>query len=71
MNLNLRSMIEELEAIGFSEAEIAALVGCSQPTINRLKTGIHIDTKYTLGKAIEALHRKIRRRQRKKAEAAA
>lgn len=71
-SVNLRLMIAELEAEGFSEAEIASLVGSTQSTINRLKRGVHTDTKYTVGRAIETLYLRVQRRlrQRKRAQEA-
>jgi predicted transcriptional regulator len=49
-------LLSELNQAGLSDAEIARLVDSTQATIQRVRTGQHADTRYTLGKAIEFLH---------------
>jgi hypothetical protein len=75
--MSIQTMILDIKKRGsLSEAEIATRVGCSQPTVTRLKNGVHHSTSYQIGLAIERLHReicshKLRLQRKKRAEAPA
>lgn len=50
----IQKMVKDLIAVGLSECEIAVAIGCTQPTVNRIRHGS--DTSYSYGKALEALY---------------
>ncbi len=63
--MSIQEMLKALSDAGFSQAQIAAKVGTTQPTICRAGHGAAIS--YELGKAIEEMHRKQMRAMRRKA----
>ena len=63
--MTVQEMLKELSEAGFSQAQVATKVGTSQPTIWRATKGSEVG--YELGKAIEALHKKVTKAQRRKA----
>lgn len=63
--MTVQEMLKELSAAGFTQAQVAEKVGTTQPTIHRATKGS--DVGYELGKAIEALHKKVARALRRKA----
>lgn len=42
-----------------TEAELARLLGCSQPTVNRIKLGKQKSVTHDLGEAIRRLHAEL------------
>lgn len=50
--MNWKILITRIIDKGYTETEIAKHVGCSQPTINRLKLGKIDDPRYTTGASI-------------------
>ena len=46
-----------LVTTGMSEADIATAIGCSQPTVHRIKCGS--ETSYSNGKALELLYDRL------------
>ena len=52
--LTINEMLVEVLGTGLSEGAVAKKVGCTQPTIHRIKRGARTD--YDKGKAIEALY---------------
>ena len=56
--MNWKQIISDIIDSGLSEQEIAAIVGTTQPTINRIKTGVVNQPKYEMGVALVALHKK-------------
>lgn len=65
--MTILEMLNDLSAWNWSQARIAEQCGTTQPTIFRITKGS--DTRYEVGKAIEALHKKEAKSKRK-AEAA-
>jgi transcriptional regulator with XRE-family HTH domain len=54
--MNIADMTQAvLDAYGMSETDLAQRVGCSQPTINRIKQGVQMPG-FGLGAAIQALY---------------
>jgi transcriptional regulator with XRE-family HTH domain len=49
-------LIKDLLAAGLSEYQIAAQVGCSQPTINRIKRGTQSNIGARIADGLRALH---------------
>lgn len=63
MNEQLAAMLNELiNKHGFTQAEIASLTGVKPPTIHRLLKGKTDDVRYSLGKKIELLYSKQKRK---------
>ena len=65
----MKKLVEELVDSGLTETEIvtrlkAAGISTTQPTINRIKTGIIVNVKYDIGIAIATLHAKVCRKGR-------
>ena len=56
--MTIQEMLTELVALGYSQRAIADECRSSQPNIHRAMNGA--EPRYSLGKAIEALHRKAR-----------
>jgi len=48
---------------GYSDAEIAAWCNCTERSINRLRTGQHRDTKYSIGVKLAELEDLVRREE--------
>ena len=63
--MTVQEMLKELSDAGFTQAQVAAKVGTTQPTIHRATKGA--DVGYELGKAIETFHKKITKALRRKA----
>lgn len=55
MNTSIQQMLIRLHKSGISDAEISRQTEIPQPTVSRLRSGVHSDTSYTYGKRIEAL----------------
>lgn len=55
--MTITEMLAELAAQGWSQARIAEKCGTTQPTIFRITKGG--GARYEVGKAIEALHKKV------------
>lgn len=49
-------LIDELEAAGFRQTEIAEKCGCSQAYVSQLKSGARLSPAFEIGSAIAALH---------------
>ena len=49
------AIVEKLIRSGMTESEIAAKVGCSQPSVNRIRKGKQKNLSYELGAALLAL----------------
>lgn len=60
--MTITQMLAELADKGWSQARIAQHCGTTQPTIFRITKGG--DTRYEVGKAIEALHKKVSKAKR-------
>jgi transcriptional regulator with XRE-family HTH domain len=58
-------VIADLQAKGYSQAEIAKACGCSQPTVSELATGKLKDPRHAVGEALLALRAKTKKRQQK------
>ena len=56
--MTIQEMLTELAALGYSQRAIADECRSSQPNIHRAMNGA--EPRYSLGKAIEALHRKAK-----------
>ena len=57
MNANWQKITEEvLEHFEMSEASLARALGCSQPSVHRLKNGLTKDPNFSLGAALLKLH---------------
>mgnify|MGYP005817909937 CR=1 FL=1 len=56
--MTIQEMLTELVALGYSQRAIADECRSSQPNIHRAMNGA--EPRYSLGKAIEALHRKAK-----------
>jgi hypothetical protein len=54
----------KLAAIGWSDARIGRMIGCSQPTVFRIRSGLR-EPRYELAVALIALAKKEARRPRK------
>lgn len=52
--MTIKTMIEGLIGLGYTQGSIAEAVGATQPTIHRALNGS--DIRYTTGKAIESLY---------------
>lgn len=57
--MTIPEMLDALIAAGQTERAIAARVGVSQATLNRLRNGVHRSTSYEVGRAIEALYGEV------------
>lgn len=55
-----KDVITELVASGLSEKEIAARVGVTQPTINRIKLGRRKKVEHEVGEALLNLQKSVR-----------
>lgn len=55
-------VIAELSGYGLTQPQIAHLCGCEQSTISSILTGKTKDPRYTLGRSLEALLMKERRK---------
>jgi transcriptional regulator with XRE-family HTH domain len=66
--MDWKSLIADLKAAGYSQPQIADAVGrdmgrpCGQATIAELATGKTSQPRYELGRALERLHRKTKRK---------
>lgn len=67
-----KKVVADVEESGLTQNEIAELVGCSQPYISQLKTGVRKKVDFDIGRSLEKLHKDRcgRRRQTKEARAA-
>ena len=63
--MTIMEMLIELAEQGWSQARIAAQCGTTQPTIFRITKGGGV--RYEIGKAIETLHEKVSKANRKAA----
>lgn len=61
--MTITQMLADLAEQGWSQARIAEQCGTTQTTIFRITKGG--DTRYEVGKAIEALHKKVIKGKRK------
>ena len=52
----VKDMIIDILDSGMKEDELAKLVGTTQPSINRMRRGVTVDTSYTMGKAFESIY---------------
>lgn len=57
--MHVAKMIESIIKAGYSEPEIAHLCDLSQPTINRIRNGIHRDPKTSTTQKIARIYRDI------------
>lgn len=55
-----KQLVEEIIDSGLTEDAVGALVGASQPTINRIKLGRQKNLSYELGTAILKLHGEVK-----------
>lgn len=62
MKMNIQKALKEVHKGGGSEQAIADELGCSQPTVHRIINGQ--EPKYYLGKAIEVMHAKFKRKRK-------
>lgn len=67
----IQAMTQTILDSGYTEAQIAAEIGLTQPAVNFLKSGIRKSTNYETGKKIEALHAKVMAKNRRLAKAGA
>ena len=58
--MNIQNALNEIRDSGLTEIEISAIVDIPQPTINRLRHGVHRETSYKRTVAIEKLAKSIR-----------
>lgn len=63
----LKDRIEDIYNDGMSYKDIAKACGCDESTIYRIKEGQIKDPRYSVGKAIVDLHRKVTASTKKKA----
>jgi predicted XRE-type DNA-binding protein len=56
--MNWKSIILDLQNRGFTQAEIAALCGCSQASISDMATGKTRDPSHMLGETLLQVHRR-------------
>lgn len=57
------TVLQIIEWTGLSEAKIAARVGCKQPTIHRIKTGVTKSPSYVTGAALMKMHQDALRKR--------
>ena len=58
--MTLKEMISNILTVSpWTEQGIANRIGCSQPTVHRIKTGETKDTSHSVGVNIEALHKEV------------
>ena len=57
--MNIQNALNEIRDSGLTETEISAIVDIPQPTINRLRRGVHHETSYTRTMAIQKLAQEI------------
>lgn len=62
--ITLSTMITDLIAAGYTEAQLANATGTTQATINRVKLGRTADPAYSVGVEIEKLWRKKSKRRK-------
>lgn len=60
----LRECLRDLLDSGLSQSEIAKRCGLTQPTISRLLSGVHSDTRSSVAVRIFDLHRELNSDQR-------
>ena len=58
--MNIQNALNEIRDSGLTENEISAIVDIPQPTINRLRRGVHQETSYIRTVAIQKLAQDIR-----------
>jgi transcriptional regulator with XRE-family HTH domain len=58
IGMNWKTLIEELEARGLTQTDIAEQSGCSQPYVSQLKSGVRKNPDFTRGQALVELHKK-------------
>ena len=69
--MELKAIIGELLAAGWTQARIAEKAGCSQPTISEIASGTTENPRFRIAAALIDLHRKeCGRRRRTQREAA-
>lgn len=56
--MDWKVLIEELEAAGLTQTDIADQSGCSQPYVSQLKSGTRRNPDFTRGQALITLHKK-------------
>jgi predicted XRE-type DNA-binding protein len=54
--MDWKQMLADLKQRGWTQKQIAELVGASQPSISDLASGKTVDPAHSIGKALEALH---------------
>lgn len=57
--MDWKLLIQNLISSGLTETEIAKDVGCSQPSVNQLKTGVVKEPKHRIGSALIELHENL------------
>jgi hypothetical protein len=58
--MNIQNALNKIRDSGLTEIEISAIVDIPQPTINRLRHGVHLSTSYKRTVAIEKLAKESR-----------
>lgn len=56
--MDIKTALEEISALGFTDQQIGDEVGCAQSIITRLRRGEHKSTSYERGQKIMRLHKK-------------
>lgn len=56
-------IISDLVAAGFTQAQIAARIGCTQQNVSAIQRGLQIELSFTRGKALMELHRCVMARR--------
>jgi len=56
--MNIKDILTKLYESGMTDKAIGIEIGASQPTVTRLRNGVHKKTSYDLGTAINNLAKK-------------
>lgn len=57
--MNIQQLLTEISDKGKTDQEIAERIGVKQPTVTRLRNGVHKSTSFECGTAIAALHKEL------------
>jgi len=60
LSMNIQNALNEIRNSGLTDKEIGVIVDIPQPTINRLRNGVHVETSHTRAMAIQKLAQEIR-----------
>lgn len=67
MDIDWPSLIDAIIEAGYTQKDVARVVGCDQSHISDLKRGAQAEPKYGVGKKLIDLHLEVVRKDKKRA----